>query len=109
RARTAAQLGISLGSGPTWNVDELSRPEPLSPGERLEHSRVLSFAIGAMGCAYLALYFAHAQDILSALNVNTLNFAFLILGVLLHGTPARLMRAVREATPATGGVLLQFP
>src|SRR5262249_17666448 len=27
----------------------------------------------------------------------------------LHATPARLMRAVREATPATWGVLLQFP
>jgi short-chain fatty acids transporter len=29
--------------------------------------------------------------------------------VLLHGTPARLMRAFKEATPATWGVVLQFP
>jgi short-chain fatty acids transporter len=29
--------------------------------------------------------------------------------MLLHWTPARLMRAVREAVPATWGVILQFP
>jgi short-chain fatty acids transporter len=32
-----------------------------------------------------------------------------MLGFALHGTPARLMRAVREATPAVWGVILQFP
>ena len=33
----------------------------------------------------------------------------LLLGFLLHRTPARLMRAVRDATPAVWGVILQFP
>ena len=32
-----------------------------------------------------------------------------MLGFILHGTPARLMRAVQEATPAVWGVILQFP
>ena len=31
------------------------------------------------------------------------------MGFLLHGTPARLMRAVQDATPAVWGVILQFP
>ena len=34
---------------------------------------------------------------------------FLLLGFLLHGTPARLMHAVQMATPAVWGVILQFP
>ena len=38
-----------------------------------------------------------------------MNLLLLVLGALLHWTPASLMRAVREATPATWGVLLQFP
>ena len=46
---------------------------------------------------------------LNALNLNTLNLGFLTLGVALHGTPARLMRAVKEATPGVWGVILQFP
>ena len=34
---------------------------------------------------------------------------FLMIGVLLHWTPARLMQAVQAATPAVWGVILQFP
>jgi short-chain fatty acids transporter len=34
---------------------------------------------------------------------------FLLVGFLLHGTPARLMHAVQTATPAVWGVILQFP
>ena len=106
RARTAAQLGVRL----TPIVEEEpAQSLPTSPGERLEHSRVLSAAVFALGSAYLVLYVVRAKEGLSAINVNLINFAFLMLGVLFHGTPARLMRAVREATPATWGVLLQFP
>jgi short-chain fatty acids transporter len=46
---------------------------------------------------------------MNAVNLNVVNLAFLTLGFLLHRTPARLMRAVREATPAVWGVILQFP
>ena len=38
-----------------------------------------------------------------------LNLGFLMLGFLLHGTPAKLMKAVQGATPAVWGVILQFP
>ena len=41
--------------------------------------------------------------------MNIINFTFLILGFLFHWTPARLMSAVRDATPAVWGVILQFP
>ena len=47
--------------------------------------------------------------ITSAITLNVLNLAFLLAGFLLHRTPARLMRAVQEATPAVWGVILQFP
>ena len=50
-----------------------------------------------------------AGEPLNAINLNTINLAFLMLGFILHGTPARLMRAVQEATPAVWGVILQFP
>jgi short-chain fatty acids transporter len=43
------------------------------------------------------------------LDLNTINLALLTLGALLHGSPASMMRAVRDAAPATSGVLLQFP
>ena len=82
---------------------------PLPPGQRLEHSRIVTWLVVALGFTYLARYFWQAGDPLSALTLNILNLAFLMVGFLLHGTPARLMRAVQNATPAVWGVILQFP
>jgi short-chain fatty acids transporter len=124
RARTAGELAIALApivsvasvpAVPHVPRHETPRegPDPgtrgRTPGERLEHSPILNIVIFALGAAYLTLYFGRAPDRIGAVNVNTINFMFLMLGVILHWTPARLMRAVREATPATWGVVLQFP
>jgi short-chain fatty acids transporter len=102
RARSAAALGIDLAP-PTMAADD---PPPRTPGERLEHSSLLTLLVVALGVAYLAHTFAGG---LRALTLNTINLALLLVGMALHGTPARLMRAVRSATPATWGVILQFP
>jgi len=106
RARTAAMLGIDLGQRP------LDAPEPDRkgvPGEWLEHSALLSFAFAALALGGLWHTFAEAKDVLSAVTLNAINLTLLTVGVVLHRTPARLMRAFREATPGTWGVLLQFP
>lgn len=80
-----------------------------SPGQWLEHSPILSWLVVLLGGAYLVRYFMQAGDPLNALNLNILNLGFLLAGFLLHKTPARLMRAVQESTPAVWGVILQFP
>src|SRR5437762_4461133 len=111
RARTARDLGLDLGESASLGESRIPNPESrsLPPGQRLEHSRVLTWLVVALGGAYLARYFWQAGDPLSALTLNVLNLAFLMMGFLLHGTPARLMRAVQAATPAVWGVILQFP
>jgi len=85
-----------------------SRPA-IGPGQWLEHSSLLMWLTVGLGVWYLVRYFAAAADPLNALNLNILNFAFLLLGFLLHRTPARLMTAFKNATPAVWGVILQFP
>lgn len=42
-------------------------------------------------------------------SLNTYNFNFLFLGILLHWRPRSLLAAFSRATPAVAGVLLQFP
>ena len=84
-------------------------PAARRPGEWLEHSPILTLLIVALGVAYLGSYVRSAGSTLDAINLDTINLAFLMLGFLLHWTPARLMRAVRDATPAIWGVILQFP
>ncbi len=109
--RTAEDLGIDLsdeGGNPQSAVrNPQSTIRNSRPGDWLEHSPILSWAMAALGGVYLARYFANQP--MSALNLNTINFAFLLLGILLHGTPHGLMGAVRDATPAVWGVILQFP
>jgi short-chain fatty acids transporter len=65
--------------------------------------------VALLGLVYIVRYFAAAADPLNALNLNIVNFVFLLAGFVLHGTPARLMQAVQAATPAVWGVILQFP
>jgi short-chain fatty acids transporter len=116
RARTARDLGIDLDprESPHRGDSRESRSprsetRSLPPGQRLEHSRIVTWLVVALGGAYLARYFYDAGDPLNALTLNSLNLIFLMLGFLLHGTPARLMHAVQNATPAVWGVILQFP
>ncbi|MFZ5441868.1 MAG: short-chain fatty acid transporter [Myxococcota bacterium] len=106
QAKTAAMLGVELGASP------LDAPPPVSrgtPGEWLEHRPWLSAFFVLLAGGFLVATFATSKEPLNALNLNTLNLAFLTLGVALHGTPARLMRAFKEATPGVWGVVLQFP
>jgi short-chain fatty acids transporter len=105
RARTAADLGIELTESRSAPISS----GPLPPGARLEHSPWLSAAIVAIGGAYLVRHFLRAPEPLNAITLNVLNLSFLLVGFALHRTPARLMRAVRDATPAVWGVILQFP
>jgi short-chain fatty acids transporter len=115
--RTARDLGIDLSENSelrTQNSElELGNSElgnsKRTPGAWLEHSPLLSWMVVALGAAYLIRYFAQSSEPLNALNLNIVNLSFLLLGILLHQTPARLMRAVQDATPAVWGVILQFP
>jgi short-chain fatty acids transporter len=106
RGKTARDLGIALGQA------EIEAPAPVAkptPGQWLEHSPLLNWLIVAVGGTYLVRYFMQVAEPLSAINLNIVNLTFLLLGFLLHKTPARLMHAVRAATPAVWGVILQFP
>ncbi len=105
RARTAADLGVDL----TDRHAPAPATRDLTPGAWLEHSILLPLFVVALGAVYLARYFSRAPDALNAINLDIVNLSFLLLGILLHQTPARLMHAVQGATPAVWGVLLQFP
>jgi short-chain fatty acids transporter len=106
RGKTARDLGITLGQSEIEPPPAISRP---TPGQWLEHSPVLNWLIVLLGSTYLVRYFLQAGEPLNAINLNIVNLTFLLLGFLLHKTPARLMHAVQGATPAVWGVILQFP
>ncbi len=74
----------------------------------LDHSRLLNLLFGGLGLFWFVSFLA-THGGWRALNLNLVNFLFLVLAVLLHGTPARLLKASEEAGTVVHGIVLQFP
>ncbi len=80
------------------------------PGEWLEYSPILIIIVGTILIYYLMdLFRTSPTGALAALDLNTYNLIFITVGMLLHWRPKRFLKAVAQAVPATGGVLIQFP
>jgi len=103
-ARTAESYGLHFEPPPE------TRERHAKPGEWLEYSPLLTILVGALLLGYLVNVFRTSpRGALAALDLNVYNLMFLTAGLLLHWRPRNFVRAVTEAIPATGGVLIQFP
>jgi short-chain fatty acids transporter len=80
-------------------------PEKSTPAQRVTHSGVLNRAVGLMGLGFLALQTASGLS----LTLDTVNLLFLSLAVLLHPSPASILKAAEDAARPLHGVVLQFP
>ncbi|TMM54268.1 short-chain fatty acid transporter [Sulfitobacter sabulilitoris] len=76
-----------------------------TPADRIETSPALSMLIGAAGAAWLLQYFLAG----GGLSLNVINFAFLTLAILLHGTPRNLLNSLNQAVKGGAGIVIQFP
>lgn len=103
RAVTAAMMGVDV----TTRVAPL--PPRERPGEWLEYSPVLTLLLFALGGGWPAQEFSVKDPILAISNLNTYNFALLMLGLLLHWRLRSFLNAAAKAVPATVGILMQFP
>lgn len=75
------------------------------PADKLENSLLLGLLVGLAGLAYLVQYFATG----GGLNLNIVNFLFLFLAIVLHGTPSRLLHSLQQAVKGGAGIVIQFP
>jgi len=73
--------------------------------ERLNRSRVVGIGIGLLGMLYIALYTVDG----GSLNLNTVNFAFLFLGILLFASPANYLAALADGIRIVSGIIVQYP
>ncbi|TWB42735.1 short-chain fatty acid transporter [Nitrospirillum pindoramense] len=103
QARTAADLGIDVTE---------ANPEKSAvarPGDWLELTPLLPLVIVALGAGFLVHEFQNKPALAVISNLNTYNFFFVMLGLLLHGRLRGFLNAVSKAVPSTAGVLIQFP
>jgi short-chain fatty acids transporter len=96
------------------NIDDyLGEKEEVSEQQRrdtvaskLENSMAISIIVGLMGLIIIVWYFATKGF---KLNLNIVNFTFMMVGILLHRTPINYVRAIAEGTRGCAGIILQFP
>lgn len=105
QARTQADLGI------TYKPLEVTADKARTPGEWLDCSPILPYAVVLFCAPYLWSVFAgkNLHQAIAAFDLNIFNMLFILAGLLLHGTPRSFGKAVAAAVPATSGVLIQFP
>ncbi len=91
--------------------DLLVEPEPKdyvskTPAEKMENSKIIWAIVTLMGFAYIVFHFTTKGF---DLGLNIVNFIFMFVGILLHGTLRRYIDAVIEGAKGASGIILQFP
>ncbi|MEQ1717847.1 MAG: TIGR00366 family protein [Hyphomicrobium sp.] len=100
---TASALGVDLTRAKTPDVP------PARPGDWLEYSPLLTLLLVGISVMWFAREFQTKSVLTAVSNLNTYNFFFMTLALLLHWRPRNFLAAVQKAMPATGGILVQFP
>jgi len=73
--------------------------------DSINNSRILGGLIALMGIVYIVMHFRGG----GTLDLNIVNFIFLIVGLTLYLRPYQYLLAFYDAVRAAGGVILQFP
>ena len=94
--RTSARIDSTLSSRARSSADTAA-------GSR----RAWSASTGALGAAHFVLRLT--DDARRPLDLDTINLAFFLVGLALHGSLRSYGRAVSEAIEGTAGILVQFP
>jgi short-chain fatty acids transporter len=84
------------------------KPQSMSPSMRLNWWPGFNLIVGVVGLAWLVGNIARL-GFANAITLNTINFFFLMLGILLHWYPWRFLKAAENAGRVVWGVIIQFP
>ncbi len=72
----------------------------------LQERRVVGWVLGGAGLAYVAVALATGR---SKLDINSVNMAFLFLGLACQGSIRHYMHAVADGARGAGAIIVQFP
>ena len=104
-------------SGLNGRAERDDRGKPLLPRLLEDSPLVTVLLVGLIGWWGWGYYFPGPDPVtgvrppsgITGLTPDTVNMTMLMLGLILHGTPGRYVRAVEEAASGCAGIILQFP
>ena len=110
RGALAAVTEQEQGSGEPLNAgtDEVDilNSNKKSPAEKVDSSRTLGWLIAVLGIIVVIMVFVNEG---LNLDINLVNFAFLFVGIALHGNLSKYVSAFTEGVKSASAVILQFP
>jgi len=84
------------------------KPVIVSVADKIENNRWLAIIIVCLALGSMGWWF-HTKGFMLGLDLNSVNFWFLLIGLALYHNPVAYMRALYSAASAVGGIILQFP
>ncbi len=107
RKEEVVEADPSLIKESAFEAPPKPRTEEMSPALRIENSPVINLIVGISGLIWLFWYFG--QRSWAGINLDVVNFTFLMVGVLLHWKPSSFLKAAQEGGSFIWGVVVQFP
>lgn len=103
-------LALWMKSDEKVSVPEITHDEPSSlPGnslrEIIENSRIFNIAFFAIFLVYIVRSLMKGESF----DINKVNYIFLFLAILLHGTPMKFLKALQESFGYASDLAIQFP
>lgn len=100
-----------VSAEPTTVTREAAGRKPLVP-RLLEDSPIVTVVLAGLIGLWAWRFYVPADGEVSGvlrLSPNTVNLTMVLIGLVLHGTPARYVSAIEQAAGACSGIILQFP
>ncbi|MBN6886091.1 short-chain fatty acids transporter [Cytobacillus horneckiae] len=97
------QLNNETAATLETNQTTIAKP---SIADRLDNNKIINYIVVSIGMIWIVSYFYHNGF---NLDLNILNFTFIILGLILHGSPKSYVNAITKGMPSASGIALQFP
>lgn len=73
--------------------------------DKINDSPIIGVSTGLVGMLYIILYFLGG----GSLTLNTVNFVFLMLGLMLFARPRAYLSALNHAVQTVSGIIIQYP
>jgi len=84
------------------------KPVIANVADKIENNRWIAIVMFLIMIGSMVWWF-HTKGFMRGLDLNSLNFIFIIIGLILYHNPITYCRAMVNAASAVGGVILQFP
>jgi len=108
-APTGATVKTAEDMGCDVSADAKVEEKAGRPGDWFEFSPILPILVVLLAFGFIWTEFQAKSPLNVISNLNTYNFVFLMIGLLLHRNIRSFLKAVAKAVPTTAGVLIQFP